>query len=170
VPEWATTSGYDVGNVLMVAIDNACGLWVGSLARFEVLWFGRGDEPACGLGYKSGCLWMKSIKTETWMTVDISRLISDVVPERCVIFFGAGASIPSGAPKVEKIIATLAKKFRIEPGGLSLKEISTLVEKSVSNRQEMVAAIRPLFGNLKPTGGLLTLPIYNWIGYIYDKL
>lgn len=107
------------------------------------------------------------------MVMDLVRLVSDLVPERCVIFFGAGASIPSGGPKAEKIVSTLAARFRIESTGLNLKEISTLVEKTVSNRRDLIAAVRPLFSNLKPTGGLLTLPLYKWRGLYttnYDTL
>lgn len=107
------------------------------------------------------------------MPVELSRLVSELAPERCVLFFGAGASIPSGAPNVDKLIKTLATRFKIEPDGLSLREISTLVEKSVSNRRELVSALRPLFANLKPTGGLLTLPLYKWKGLYttnYDTL
>jgi len=81
--------------------------------------------------------------------------------------------MPSGAPSVEKIINVLAARFRIEPDGLSLREISTLVETSISNRRELVAAIRPLFSALKPAGGLLTLPLYRWKGLYttnYDTL
>lgn len=107
------------------------------------------------------------------MPIEISRLVSDLTPERCVLFFGAGASMPSGAPSVGDVISALAKRFKIEADGLSLREISTLIEKSLSNRRELVSTIRGLFSGLKPAGGVLTLPLYKWRGLYttnYDTL
>ncbi|WP_313222784.1 SIR2 family protein [Pseudoxanthomonas mexicana] len=107
------------------------------------------------------------------MSIELSHLVSDLTPERTVLFFGAGASIPSGAPTVERLIKSLADRFKIDADGLSLKEISTLVEKKVSNRRELVATIRPLFKNIRPTGGLLNVPLFKWKGLYttnYDTL
>lgn len=107
------------------------------------------------------------------MPVDLSRFVIGVQPDRCVLFLGAGAAITSGAPSVAKLIGVLASKFKIDTEGLTLREISTLIEKTISNRRDLVGAIRPLFRNLQPTGGLLNLPLFDWKGIYttnYDTL
>jgi hypothetical protein len=45
--------------------------------------------------------------------------------------------------------------------GFSLAEIASLAEQKVG-RRTLIAALREQFKMLKPTGGLLNLPLYNW--------
>ncbi|MEN1479625.1 hypothetical protein AAIH16_39360, partial [Pseudomonas aeruginosa] len=82
-------------------------------------------------------------------------------PEKTILFFGAGSSIPSGAPSVSKIMERFTENFHIEQNGYSLSEFSSIVEQSLS-RREMIQSLRSLFKNLTPTGSLLNLPLYNW--------
>jgi len=42
-----------------------------------------------------------------------------------------------------------------------LSEIASLAEQKTS-RKELITALRDILRNLKPTGGLLNLPLYSW--------
>lgn len=107
------------------------------------------------------------------MAVELSRAVKDIRPEQCVLFFGAGAAVTSGAPSVDKLIRAIATEFSIDADGLSLREISQLAETQYGNRRRLIQAIRPLFNNIRPSGGLLNLPLLNWKGLYttnYDNL
>lgn len=107
------------------------------------------------------------------MAVELSRAVKDIRPEQCVLFFGAGAAVTSGAPSVDKLIRSIATEFSIDADGLSLREISQLAETQYGNRRRLIQAIRPLFKNIRPSGGLLNLPLLNWKGLYttnYDDL
>jgi hypothetical protein len=95
------------------------------------------------------------------MTTELSRLIRGIQPERTVLFFGAGSSIPSRAPSVTKLISVISSKFRIDAEGFSLSELTGIVEERFS-RKELIETIRPLFRGLRPTGGILNLPLFSW--------
>lgn len=107
------------------------------------------------------------------MAIELSRLVSNLKSEDCVLLFGAGASVPSGAPSVARLIDAIENKFSMQDSGLTLAEISTLVESDVSNRRELISTIRPLFDKLRPSGGLLNVALYEWKGIYttnYDQL
>ncbi|MGF7001581.1 SIR2 family protein [Paraburkholderia sp. GAS32] len=95
------------------------------------------------------------------MPTELSRLIRSIQPERTVLFFGAGSSIPSRAPSVAKLISAISGKFRIDSDGFSLSELTGIVEERFS-RKELIETIRPLFKGLRPTGGILNLPLFPW--------
>jgi hypothetical protein len=96
------------------------------------------------------------------MPIDVKRLTSELEPERTVLFFGAGSSIPSGAPTVAAIQAHLAAKFGVPAEGYTLSEQTGIIEQSVSNRQNLIREVRHLFRGLKPSGAILNLPLYKW--------
>lgn len=107
------------------------------------------------------------------MPLDLQRFVGNVEPESCILFLGAGSSIPSGAPSVDKLIGAIANKAKIDSDGLSLREISTLVEKKISSRRDVVQSIRPFFDGLRPSRGLLNVALYKWKGIYttnYDGL
>lgn len=95
------------------------------------------------------------------MSTELSRLASQIEPEKTILFFGAGASISSHAPSVTKIMEEFEKKFEIDRDGYSLREYASIIESDFS-RHAMIAELRKLFAGLKPTGSLLTLPLYKW--------
>src|SRR3954468_15705093 len=83
-------------------------------------------------------------------------------PPDTVLVFGSGSSIPSKAPGSKAIIAHFAARFAVTGEGFNLRETASLVEQKTS-RADLVRALRDLFPpSLKPTGGLLTLPLYKW--------
>lgn len=95
------------------------------------------------------------------MPIELSRLIRGIQPERTVLFFGAGSSIPSRAPSVAKLVSVISDKFKIDADGFSLSELTGIVEERFS-RKELIETIRPLFRGLRPTGGILNLPLFPW--------
>ncbi len=95
------------------------------------------------------------------MTTSIQELVDEIVPERTVLIFGAGASIPSDAPSVSKLIERISKEFNIESEGLTLSEISGLAERK-RNRRDLIAAIRDEFKGVRAKGSILNLPLYSW--------
>ncbi|MCA5967432.1 SIR2 family protein [Pseudomonas sp. P129] len=95
------------------------------------------------------------------MSISISELTKRLTPESTVLFFGAGSSIPSGAPAVAKLIEIFSSKFGLSSEGYSLSEITSLIEQKRS-RREMIDCLRLAFKNLSVTGSLLNIPLYNW--------
>ncbi|WP_350599204.1 SIR2 family protein [Pseudomonas sp. 65/3-MNA-CIBAN-0223] len=95
------------------------------------------------------------------MSISLAELANRIKPENTVLFFGAGSSIPSGAPSVKVLIERLSKGFNIEADGYSLSELASLAEQKDS-RKEMITLLRKSFDKLVPTGSLLNLPLYNW--------
>jgi GTPase SAR1 family protein len=94
------------------------------------------------------------------MPITIEQLIEEINPEETVLFFGAGSSMPSFAPSGAKLTSILANKFSL-PNDYSLRELSSLIEHKRS-RKDLIGELRSLIQDLKPSGGLLNLPLYNW--------
>jgi hypothetical protein len=91
----------------------------------------------------------------------LQSVINRVQPERAVLLFGAGSSIPSKAPNSQALIAFFATCFGLPATGFTLPETASLAERKVG-RRTLIEALREQFSTLKPTGGLLNLPLYNW--------
>jgi hypothetical protein len=92
----------------------------------------------------------------------LANLIQGVRPDATILLFGAGSSIPSGAPSVGDIIEHLSKKFGQRSAGFSLSELTDLIEQKTKDRRRMISELGKMFSRAKPTGGLLNLPLYNW--------
>ncbi len=95
------------------------------------------------------------------MSITLSELVKRIRSENTVLFFGAGSSIPSGAPSVTNIIDRFGTTFGFDSDEYSLSELASLVEQARS-RKEMINALRIPFEKLTPTGSLLNLPLYSW--------
>ncbi|MFA0813957.1 SIR2 family protein [Microbulbifer epialgicus] len=106
------------------------------------------------------------------MSIELSEMIEGIDPTSTVLFFGAGSSIPSGAPSVEKVIEEVSRSFSIDADGYSLTELTSLAEEKRS-RVELIRCLRGMFNKIRVTGALLNLPLYNWKNIYttnYDKL
>ena len=106
------------------------------------------------------------------MTISLSDMVSRIDPSNTILFFGAGSSIPSGAPSVQKIIERISKTFDISSDGYTLSEISAIAEEK-SSRSDLIKTLRSLFNNVNVTGALLSLPLYKWKNIYttnYDQL
>ncbi|MFP9462418.1 SIR2 family protein [Pectobacterium brasiliense] len=95
------------------------------------------------------------------MPIDIKQLVNDITPEKTVLFFGAGSSIPSRAPSVESMIEKLSSRFQEYADGYSLRELSSIIETKFT-RYEMITELRKMFDNVTPAGGILNAPLYDW--------
>ena len=95
------------------------------------------------------------------MVESVSSLVERIQPTRTVLLFGAGSSLPSNAPSSEALTTLLSTRFGLPGTGFSLSEIAALAENKVG-RREVILTLRERFQSLKPTGGLLNLPLYNW--------
>jgi NAD-dependent SIR2 family protein deacetylase len=95
------------------------------------------------------------------MVETVSSIVNRIQPERTVLMFGAGSSVPSRAPTSQSLIDFFASRFQLPQGDFTLREITSLAEHKVG-RNTMIAALREQFRALKPTGGLLNLSLYNW--------
>lgn len=63
------------------------------------------------------------------MPVAIKQLLDSFDPQRTVLFFGAGSSIPSKGPTSEAIIKHLAVRFGLPETGFNLAEPRVLPNK-----------------------------------------
>jgi len=95
------------------------------------------------------------------MSISLSDLVSQISPSKTILLFGAGSSIPSGAPSVQKIIDRVAGTFKIDSNGYNLSEITSIAE-SKSSRPDLISTLRSMFKNLEATGAILNLPLYPW--------
>lgn len=107
------------------------------------------------------------------MPIDLSVLCRHLAPENAILIFGAGASIPSGGPSGPQLADSLSEQFGIGKDlGLSLTDLSTLIERRCS-RRELVEFICRKVEKLQPTGGLLNIPLFGWASIFttnYDDL
>lgn len=106
------------------------------------------------------------------MPITIQELIDQIQSEKTTLIFGAGASLPSGAPSVGTLVDAISSEFGIEVDGLGLPEISALAENK-RNRSDLINLIRQKFSGLKARGAILNLPNHLWKGIYttnYDEL
>lgn len=94
--------------------------------------------------------------------MELEALVRELRPEHTILLFGAGSSMPSNAPTPKAIIDHLSSRFSIPSAGFNLAEFTELVEQRSRDRRRMITEVQSLFKNLKPTAGLLNLPIYDW--------
>lgn len=95
------------------------------------------------------------------MSINLSELVNRISPIKTILFFGAGSSLPSGAPSVDKIINAVSGTYDIPADGFSLSEITSIAEHKLS-RASVITTLRKLFRNLTATGAILNLPLYKW--------
>jgi hypothetical protein len=105
------------------------------------------------------------------MALSLEQFVATLVPERTVLLFGAGASVPSGAPIAGDLVRNLATTFGLQQT-YSLSEIAGLIEIQHS-RTVLIQALRSSLARIVPTRGLLNLPLHQWKGLFttnYDQL
>jgi len=106
------------------------------------------------------------------MPITLQTLVDEIEPTKTVLLFGSGSSLPSGAPSVSELIDTFSKAHNIT-GDFSLSELTGIIESKERSRVKLIATLRKRFANLKPTGGILNLPRYEWKSLYttnYDRL
>lgn len=106
------------------------------------------------------------------MPISLQTLVDDIEPTKTVLLFGSGSSIPSGAPSVPELISLFSEEHKIS-GDYTLSELTGIIETKERSRVKLIATLRKRFEKLKPTGGLLNLPRYEWKSIFttnYDQL
>lgn len=96
------------------------------------------------------------------MILTIEQLVDRIVPSNTTLFFGAGASIPSGAPSVTQLLERMARHYKIDAAGMSLMELASYIEITTRDRRALIQHLRASFTGKKPTGGMLTVPHFDW--------
>lgn len=79
------------------------------------------------------------------------------------LLFGAGACIPSGAPSSRDLAAQLAGRIdsRIKHETRSLSEVAEILAIKYG-RRVVVNAVIEVLKDLTPSGGLLSIPLFEW--------
>ena len=95
------------------------------------------------------------------MPISIQALVKEINPEKTILLFGAGASLPSGAPSVGELMEHLSNHIKVPTDGYSFDEYCSLFEQK-TDRKKLVQTIREKFRNLQPTRGLLNIPLFDW--------
>ncbi|CAO4173103.1 SIR2 family NAD-dependent protein deacylase [Methylorubrum aminovorans] len=96
------------------------------------------------------------------MPIDLQVLCREIKPQNTTLLFGAGSSIPSGGPSGIELGKILCDSLHIPyDSSLPLADIGTLIEIK-HKRKDAVNVIRGRMAPLKPTTGLLNLPLYDW--------
>ena len=95
------------------------------------------------------------------MSISLESVVDSIEPSKTALFFGAGSSIPSGAPSVQSLISDIGQHFNLDTEGYSLAELSSLAEDKTS-RKELISFLRPMFAKQRVSGSMLNLPLYSW--------
>lgn len=96
------------------------------------------------------------------MPVSIENVVSAINDSPTVLILGSGASIPSGGPSAPELSRLIAKEFKIEEkSNLGLATISSIITRDFS-RRKLVELIGVELLKLKPSKGILNLPVFPW--------
>jgi SIR2-like domain len=94
--------------------------------------------------------------------IELAILSRQLDPQRTVLLFGAGSSIPSGGMSAAQLAESLSREFGVHyEESLTLSEVATIVEYKHS-RRELIDLLRSSISRLRPSGSLLNLPLYDW--------
>ncbi|MBV9984750.1 SIR2 family protein [Bradyrhizobium sp.] len=96
------------------------------------------------------------------MTISVGELVRDIKPNRTVLFFGSGSSIPSHAPSVSELQKHFEAVFHVSASGYTLAEQTAIIEHRTRDRPRLIHELRSKFKGIAPTGALLNLPLYEW--------
>ena len=106
------------------------------------------------------------------MPIKLEDLAKEIDPKNTVLLFGAGSSIPSGAPSVATLIEKYSAASGVAANGYTLSEMASICEAKTS-RRKIISVLRELCANLRPTGGLKNIALYPWKSIFstnYDNL
>src|ERR1700761_6948562 len=107
------------------------------------------------------------------MSTDLGTIVRSLTPERTVLLFGAGSSLPSGAPSVAQLQHAFERRFGVPASSYTLSEQTGIIEQKTRDRASLIEALRDEFKGLKPSGSILNLPLYSWKSIFttnYDEL
>jgi SIR2-like domain len=102
----------------------------------------------------------------------LDQLARRVRPDRTILMFGAGASIPSGAPSGLALATQLSTHLGLQPPSSDLAEVASIFENR-EGRPALINSIRSALKDLQPAGGLTIIPVFAWHSLYttnYDQL
>jgi NAD-dependent SIR2 family protein deacetylase len=96
------------------------------------------------------------------MPIELTELAELILQRPVVLFLGAGASIPSGAPSGPSLAVYLQNHLvGGEDISNDLMELASILESRIG-REPLVRAIQHKLEKLTPRGGLMALPEVKW--------
>lgn len=96
------------------------------------------------------------------MPISLHDLSSAILQRPTVLFLGAGASVPSGAPTGLALAHHLQEKLADgQDISSDLIELATILERRVG-RERMMRCISQRLESLSPKGGLMAVPEFPW--------
>ena len=107
------------------------------------------------------------------MPIDLTALAARISPQKTSLFLGAGASIPSGAPSGVSLARTLwAQVAKQSAQSEDLMETASYLSRQFG-RSDVVRIVVNELKPLRPTGGMLAMPRFDWRAIYttnFDKL
>lgn len=106
------------------------------------------------------------------MPIDLPILCRRIDPKHTVLLFGAGSSIPSGAPSGADLSMRLLDKFGLAASNLALIDAATIIEARFG-RRPMIEALQAIVAPVSPMQGILNLPDFDWASIFttnYDEV
>ena len=107
------------------------------------------------------------------MPIEIEKFVRDIRPTQTVLLFGAGSSIPSGAPSVEQLQFSFEKNFGVNKADYTLAEQTGVIEQRTRDRRRMIEHLQQQLSKVTASGAILNLPLYRWKSIFttnYDEL
>jgi hypothetical protein len=107
------------------------------------------------------------------MPIKIADFVAALQPDRTVLLFGAGSSIPSNAPSGQDLQRHFENVFGVSAKDYNLAEQTGIIEHQTRDRARLIRELRSKFKGIHPTGALLNLPLYDWKSIFttnYDRL
>jgi hypothetical protein len=96
------------------------------------------------------------------VNISLNELARRVDPTRCVLFLGAGSSIPSGGKSGRDLATQLCRDLAAgEVLSEDLAEATTILENRYG-RRAVVEKVVEYHKRLQPTGGLMAVPEFGW--------
>lgn len=95
------------------------------------------------------------------MTIEISELVKNIDASNTVLLIGAGASLPSGGPSVEKIISRLSDELGDDLSKFSLPDAATIFQKK-KGRHKLIEILQELSSRAKLSGGFSSISRFPW--------
>ena len=96
------------------------------------------------------------------MLISLDELTRRITPSSCVLFLGAGASIPAGGPTASELAEDLCGRLKTSvPHGVNLGEAAQVLELKVGRKRLMEAVVAAL-GSLRPDTSHEVVASHKW--------
>lgn len=96
------------------------------------------------------------------MPIDLAALATRINPQKTSLFLGAGASMPSGAPSGASLARTLwAQVAKQSAQSEDLMETASYLSRKFG-RTDVIQVVVKELNPLRPTGGMLAMPRFDW--------